>query len=61
VLVSPHAHPICHNLDTVCGRYRLSRRKQLVEEYFDSADWQDGWTRSFLWTRVVRFERSARV
>lgn len=28
----------------MCGRYRLSRRKQLVEEYFDTADWQDDWT-----------------
>jgi putative SOS response-associated peptidase YedK len=28
--------PICHNL-RVCGRYRLSRRKQAVEEYFDVA------------------------
>jgi putative SOS response-associated peptidase YedK len=27
----------------VCGRYRLSRRKQLVEEYFDSAPWDDDW------------------
>jgi putative SOS response-associated peptidase YedK len=27
------AHSICHNL-LVCGRYRLSRRKQIVEEYF---------------------------
>jgi len=34
--------PICHNL-SVCGRYRLSRRKQLVEEYFDSAGEED-WT-----------------
>jgi len=25
----------------MCGRYRLSRRKQLVEEYFDTADWHD--------------------
>jgi putative SOS response-associated peptidase YedK len=25
----------------MCGRYRLSRRKQLVEEYFDSAPWDD--------------------
>src|SRR5216684_8964669 len=25
--------PICHNLP-MCGRYKLSRRKQLVEEYF---------------------------
>lgn len=34
---------ICHNLP-MCGRYRLSRRKQLVEEYFDTADWQDDWS-----------------
>lgn len=27
----------------MCGRYRLSRRKQLVEEYFDTADCQDDW------------------
>jgi hypothetical protein len=26
------AHPTCHNL-LMCGRYRLSRRKQIVEEY----------------------------
>jgi len=25
---------VCHNL-LMCGRYRLSRRKQLIEEYFD--------------------------
>ena len=28
----------------MCGRYRLSRRKQIVEEYFDSAEWQDDWS-----------------
>jgi putative SOS response-associated peptidase YedK len=28
----------------MCGRYRLSRRKQLVEEYFETADWQDDWS-----------------
>jgi hypothetical protein len=26
----------------VCGRYRLSRRKQLVEEYFDARG-DDDW------------------
>ena len=31
----------CHNLP-MCGRYRLSRRKQLVEEYFESAG-EDDW------------------
>ena len=28
----------------MCGRYRLSRRKQLVEEYFDSAPWDEDWS-----------------
>jgi putative SOS response-associated peptidase YedK len=28
----------------VCGRYRLSRRKQFIEEQFDTADWQDDWS-----------------
>jgi putative SOS response-associated peptidase YedK len=28
----------------MCGRYRLSRRKQIIEEYFDVADWQDDWS-----------------
>jgi putative SOS response-associated peptidase YedK len=28
----------------MCGRYRLSRRKQLVEEYFDTAQWDDDWS-----------------
>jgi putative SOS response-associated peptidase YedK len=27
----------------MCGRYRLSRTKQLVEEYFDTAPWHDDW------------------
>jgi putative SOS response-associated peptidase YedK len=27
----------------VCGRYRLSRRKQLVEEYFDTASGEEDW------------------
>jgi hypothetical protein len=25
----------------MCGRYRLSRRKQLVEEYFDTASGEE--------------------
>ena len=25
-------------------RYRLSRRKQIIEEYFETADWQDDWS-----------------
>jgi putative SOS response-associated peptidase YedK len=28
----------------MCGRYRLSRRKQIIEEQFDTADWQDDWS-----------------
>jgi putative SOS response-associated peptidase YedK len=28
----------------MCGRYRLSRRKQIVEEYFESAPWDDDWS-----------------
>jgi len=28
----------------MCGRYRLSRRKQVIEEYFETADWQDDWS-----------------
>lgn len=27
----------------MCGRYRLSRRKQVIEEYFGSAPWDDDW------------------
>ena len=33
---------ICHNL-SLCGRYRLSRRKQLVEEHFDSVSGEEDW------------------
>lgn len=28
----------------MCGRYRLSRRKQLIEEYFETASWDDDWS-----------------
>jgi putative SOS response-associated peptidase YedK len=28
----------------MCGRYRLSRRKQLIEEHFDTARWDDDWS-----------------
>ena len=37
---------ICHNL-SMCGRYRLSRRKQIIEEHFETADWQDDWNPRF--------------
>jgi putative SOS response-associated peptidase YedK len=36
-------HPICHNLP-VCGRYRLSRRKQIIEEHFDSVSGEEDWS-----------------
>ena len=28
----------------MCGRYRLSRRKQIVEEHFDSVSGEEEWT-----------------
>jgi putative SOS response-associated peptidase YedK len=28
----------------MCGRYRLSRRKQLIEEHFDTSPWEDDWS-----------------
>jgi putative SOS response-associated peptidase YedK len=31
----------------MCGRYRLSRRKQVVEEYFDSASDEPEWVPSY--------------
>src|SRR5215469_14952667 len=31
----------------MCGRYRLSRRKQLVEEYFDTTPWEGDWNPRF--------------
>jgi putative SOS response-associated peptidase YedK len=27
----------------MCGRYRLSRRKQIIEGHFDSVPWEDNW------------------
>ena len=34
--------PICDNFP-MCGRYRLSRRKQVVEEHFDSVSAEEDW------------------
>jgi putative SOS response-associated peptidase YedK len=31
----------------MCGRYRLSRRKQIIEEYFETAPWDDDWDPRF--------------
>ena len=33
---------ICNNLP-MCGRYRLSRRKQIIEEQFETQPWDDDW------------------
>src|SRR6202166_2033334 len=30
-------------IDPMCGRYRLSRRKQLVEQYFAAVSGEDDW------------------
>ena len=35
--------PICNNL-CMCGRYRLSRRKQIIEEHFDSVSGEEDWS-----------------
>src|SRR6266478_3781735 len=40
---SPTSGVQCDN-QVMCGRYRLSRRKQLVEEYFDTASDEPEWT-----------------
>ena len=34
---------ICHNF-LMCGRYRLSRRKQILEEHFDTVSGEEDWT-----------------
>jgi putative SOS response-associated peptidase YedK len=31
----------------MCGRYRLSRRKLLIEEHFDASPWEDDWNPRF--------------
>jgi putative SOS response-associated peptidase YedK len=31
----------------MCGRYRLSQRKQIIEEHFDSAPWAEDWSPRF--------------
>jgi putative SOS response-associated peptidase YedK len=41
-----NAPTICHNL-LMCGRYRLSRRKQMIEEYFGTVSGEDDWTPRF--------------
>ena len=31
----------------MCGRYRLSRRKQLIEEHFDTSRWDEDWNQRY--------------
>ena len=31
----------------MCGRYRLSRRKQIIEEHFEAQPWDDDWSPRF--------------
>jgi putative SOS response-associated peptidase YedK len=31
----------------MCGRYRLSRGKQIIEEYFDTSPWDNDWSPRF--------------
>jgi putative SOS response-associated peptidase YedK len=31
----------------MCGRYRLSRRKQIIEEQFEAQSWDDDWSPRF--------------
>ena len=31
----------------MCGRYRLSRRKQIIEGYFETAPWDEDWSPRF--------------
>jgi SOS response associated peptidase (SRAP) len=40
--LSPHPSTICHKV-VMCGRYRLSRRKQMIEEYFSTVSGEDDW------------------
>lgn len=42
MLSNLNAFPICHNLP-MCGRYPLSRRKQIIEEHFDSVSGEEEW------------------
>ena len=41
-----NTHSICHNL-RMCGRYRLSRRKQVIDEHFDSISGEEDWSQRY--------------
>jgi hypothetical protein len=38
----PQSHAIRHNF-SMCGRYRLSRRKQIIEDHFDALSGEEDW------------------
>ena len=57
---TPNAPVICHNLQ-MCGRYRLSRRKQLVEEYFDSVSGEEDWNPRYNIAPTQPVPSSARI
>jgi putative SOS response-associated peptidase YedK len=42
LLAAPSTLPICNNF-LMCGRYRLSRRKQIIEEHFDTVSGEEDW------------------
>src|SRR5207237_7845678 len=37
-----YRHLICHNL-YMCGRYRLSRRKEILDQYFETQSGDEQW------------------
>jgi putative SOS response-associated peptidase YedK len=39
---TPSTLPICNNF-LMCGRYRLARRKQIIEEHFDTVSGEEDW------------------
>ena len=38
-----HSGMTCHNC-VMCGRYRLSRRKQIIAEHFDAVSCEEEWS-----------------
>ncbi|MGO9123323.1 MAG: SOS response-associated peptidase family protein [Terriglobales bacterium] len=42
-LLAPQFAPRNSPQKSLCGRYRLSRRKQIVEEYFDTVSGDEDW------------------
>src|SRR5258708_3128745 len=38
---------LCDDPLIMCGRYRLSRRKQIIEEHFDSVSGEENWSHRY--------------